>query len=356
MAAPDPELASNPSNLPAADVAVPIQRVAAAVQYIESHLSEAPDLDTIAFQSTYSRFHFQRLFHAAVGYPVFEYIRRRRLSEAARRLLNSQSDKIIDVALDLGFGSPEAFSRSFRQSFGVSPAAFRTAGGGQRFGLVAACTPESLAHLQRLGAPALDYRIVRHPAVRIHCAAMRESGTQPEDQARLLAAWQTALAAANLKPERAADRAALERQPCVGVIQYAPVYGADVQFRYAPGRLANHLSADGRPASLESTAKPTGGSDSNAQPTGGSDSNAQPTGGFADHSLDLPAGDVLRVTHRGSVRNFAHSFFYIYGPLMQAIGRTAHPEIHCDLAVYGAGFRAPDDPDNRIELWIPLAK
>jgi AraC family transcriptional regulator len=97
-----------------------------ALWYIESHLAEALTLDEIAGVGGISRFHMVRAFAAATGLPVMRYVRARRLTEAARALANGAPD-ILSLALDADYGSHEAFTRAFRDHFGVTPESVRTA-------------------------------------------------------------------------------------------------------------------------------------------------------------------------------------------------------------------------------------
>ncbi len=91
-----------------------------ALWYIESHLASALTLDEVAAVGGVSRFHMVRAFAAATGLSVMRYVRARRLSEAARALANGAPD-ILGVALDADYGSHEAFTRAFRDRFGVTP-------------------------------------------------------------------------------------------------------------------------------------------------------------------------------------------------------------------------------------------
>jgi AraC family transcriptional regulator len=96
-----------------------------ALWYIESHLADALSLDEIAAIGGVSRFHMVRAFAAATGLSVMRYVRARRLSEAARALAQGAPD-ILTVALDADYGSHEAFTRAFRDHFGVTPEAVRS--------------------------------------------------------------------------------------------------------------------------------------------------------------------------------------------------------------------------------------
>jgi AraC family transcriptional regulator len=101
----------------------PAQR---ALWFIESHLAEELTLDEIADVAGISRFHMVRAFAAATGFSVMRYVRARRLSEAARALANGAPD-ILNVALDADYGSHEAFTRAFRDHFGITPETVRAA-------------------------------------------------------------------------------------------------------------------------------------------------------------------------------------------------------------------------------------
>src|SRR6202165_1488671 len=97
-----------------------------ALWFIESHLSGELTLDQIADVAGISRFHMVRAFAAATGLSVMRYVRARRLSEAARALANGAPD-ILTLALDADYGSHEAFTRAFRDHFGVTPEMVRAA-------------------------------------------------------------------------------------------------------------------------------------------------------------------------------------------------------------------------------------
>jgi AraC family transcriptional regulator len=101
----------------------PVQQ---ALWFIESHFTQPLDLDEIANASGVSRFHMSRAFVVATGRPVIGYLRARRLTEAARQLADGAPD-ILSVALEVGYGSHEAFTRAFSDQFGVTPEQVRAA-------------------------------------------------------------------------------------------------------------------------------------------------------------------------------------------------------------------------------------
>jgi AraC family transcriptional regulator len=95
-----------------------------ALWFIESHFAQEITLEDVADIAGVSRYHMSRVFAIATGHSVMQYVRGRRLTEAARSLANGAPD-ILTVALDAGYGSHEAFTRAFRDQFGLTPEMFR---------------------------------------------------------------------------------------------------------------------------------------------------------------------------------------------------------------------------------------
>jgi AraC family transcriptional regulator len=89
--------------------------------YIDEHLDEQLDLVTLAEVAHFSSFHFHRLFSAWMGETFGDYLRRRRVEVAAMRLAAQPRTRILNIALSVGFGSAEAFTRAFKSRFGCSP-------------------------------------------------------------------------------------------------------------------------------------------------------------------------------------------------------------------------------------------
>ena len=87
---------------------------------IERNLYRDLTLDQIARYCDVSRFHLAHAFGESTGLTVMEYLRGRRLTEAAYALA-SGADDILTVALDSRYASHEAFSRAFKAQFGKTP-------------------------------------------------------------------------------------------------------------------------------------------------------------------------------------------------------------------------------------------
>jgi AraC family transcriptional regulator len=92
--------------------------------YIRAHLDEPLKRETLAKVAGFSVPHFHRLFTTGVGENVGRYVRRERLERAARKLRMGAVD-ITEVAQAAGYESHAAFSKAFRQHFGLSPSEFR---------------------------------------------------------------------------------------------------------------------------------------------------------------------------------------------------------------------------------------
>jgi AraC family transcriptional regulator len=101
------------------------QRFERVFDYIERHLGETLDVEQLSQVAHFSKFHFHRQFTLHAGIGIAAYVREVRLRHASFRLVFRKHERITDIALDVGFESPESFSRAFRQAVGQSPSQFR---------------------------------------------------------------------------------------------------------------------------------------------------------------------------------------------------------------------------------------
>lgn len=96
------------------------------VEYIEDNLEKDLNLDTISGKIGYSKFHLNRIFSETVGCTIYKYIQIRRITEAARKL--AETDKpILEIALEANYQSQQAFTNAFSQIYYCSPQAYRGA-------------------------------------------------------------------------------------------------------------------------------------------------------------------------------------------------------------------------------------
>lgn len=89
-----------------------LQRMNGAIDYIENNLTSEIEYGELAKIVCCSIYHFQRMFSFLTDVPLSEYIRRRRLTQAAYELKNSNI-KVIDLAYKYGYESPDSFTRAF---------------------------------------------------------------------------------------------------------------------------------------------------------------------------------------------------------------------------------------------------
>ena len=94
------------------------------INYIESVLDSEIDEDKITHLSTYSYPMFSRLFSILTDTPLSEYIRSRRLKEAAV-LLRDTNIKVIDIAMKYGYESSDSFGTAFKKFHGFTPSEVR---------------------------------------------------------------------------------------------------------------------------------------------------------------------------------------------------------------------------------------
>jgi AraC family transcriptional regulator len=109
---------------------------------IERNLGNELSLSDIADGCGVSKFHMARAFEARAGMPVMQYVRARRLSQAAEKLAEGAGD-ILGLALDTGYASHEAFSRAFKAQFDRTPEAVRKHGTTQELNMM---KPASVAN------------------------------------------------------------------------------------------------------------------------------------------------------------------------------------------------------------------
>ena len=119
-----------------------------AVDFIEANLKADIAVADIADAVSYSLYHFCRMFNRITRHTPYDYLMRRRLSESARELAETDK-KIIQVAFDYRFNSPETFSRAFKRVFNVQPYQWRKQGSLDRRVLMSRLTPAHIQHINK---------------------------------------------------------------------------------------------------------------------------------------------------------------------------------------------------------------
>jgi len=218
-------------------VPVSIDLIQRCIDSIESRLDSEISLERLAKDAGISFWHFLRVFRATVGETPKDYIRRRRLTRAACALVESQRT-VLDIALEAGFESNEAFTRAFRLQFNRAPRDFRAAGELPAFPRAKSeIGAEYLQHLQQ--GITRNPEIVRHPYLRF--VGLRAEFALSPDAFDVLAlgrpVWDAFLTQLPAVTQRAdenvyllcevsvleADRLRASLMPCVAVSDFSAV-------------------------------------------------------------------------------------------------------------------------------------
>jgi AraC family transcriptional regulator len=119
-----------------------------AVEFIEAHLREEISVADIADAVGYSLYHFCRTFNGVIHHTPYDYLMRRRLSESAQELIETDR-RIIEIAFDYQFNSPETYSRAFKRMFGTQPNQWRKQGIADRRFLMSSLTLAYIQHINK---------------------------------------------------------------------------------------------------------------------------------------------------------------------------------------------------------------
>jgi AraC family transcriptional regulator len=123
-----------------------IASICRALDFVEANLREEIAVADMADAAGYSLYHFCRMFNGLVHHTPYDYLMRRRLSESARELVETDK-RVIDIAFDYRFNSPETYSRAFKRMFGTQPSQWKEHGRLDRRFLMSQLTREHLEHI-----------------------------------------------------------------------------------------------------------------------------------------------------------------------------------------------------------------
>jgi AraC family transcriptional regulator len=137
-----------------------LKKLSNAIEYIEKNLAGEISYEEAAKIACCSTYYFQRMFSYVTGISLSEYIRRRKMTQAAFELQTTDS-KVIDVALKYGYTSPTSFNRAFQSVHGISPIFAKAQGS------VLNAYPPIRFSVNITGGNVMPYRLEEKEAMRI---------------------------------------------------------------------------------------------------------------------------------------------------------------------------------------------
>lgn len=159
-----------------------VARFSRLFDYIDQNLEGDLSLDRLSEVACLSKFHVHRLFSAHFDISLGKYIQLARLKRASFRLAFCPADKIIDIALDAGFETPESFARAFKKALGQTPTDFRKAPEWRHW-------HDRYRHIKRKGTMTMDVSVVDFAPVGVAAYCHRGPVEGVNDSARIFIDW-----------------------------------------------------------------------------------------------------------------------------------------------------------------------
>lgn len=293
-----------------------IQRIQAAIDYIENHLKEELATERVAQIAYFSMWHFQHIFSAAVGESVQSYIRKRRLASTLVELKNTKK-RIIEIAIDYQFESQEAFTRSFKSHFGFTPGDYRKNSDKSLLSLnKPRVTIEYLNHLYE--GVTMQPKIITIDTKQIVGLSTRFISIMSQEKNNHIVIpklWDTFFNQISSVKNRA-------NSSLIGVCSYI----SDPSKKNHPDECFYLAGAE--VSNIESEATPT-----------------------EMESLTVPAGRYAVFTHKGPLSKLDHTMNYIFGSWLPKSKEELRDAP--DLEIYGDRFN-PNSEDSEFEILIPI--
>jgi Uncharacterized protein conserved in bacteria len=157
-----------------------------AIGYIENNLAGEISYEEAAKIACCSTYYFQRMFTYVAGISLSEYIRRRRMTQAAFDLQTTDM-RVLDVALKYGYSSPTSLNRAFQSVHGISPISTKTQG------CVLNAYPPIKFSVKVTGGSAMPYRIEEKGTMRFVGIRIPLTEDMEENLKRVPPFWNGAL-------------------------------------------------------------------------------------------------------------------------------------------------------------------
>ncbi|HLE11654.1 MAG: hypothetical protein A2504_00480 [Bdellovibrionales bacterium RIFOXYD12_FULL_39_22] len=281
-------------------------------EFIESHLGDELNIELVAKKAGFSNHHFQRLFAASAGVSLGTYIRRRRLTKAAERLKES-ADRIIEIALESGFDSQEAFTRSFKSMFAATPKDYRDNHSYSQMRGMGAITQKFLEHIKYDGVNLTPEFIIKPEKILV--GMKKKFARSGEGISELWGIFNSRIESISNKKGagvngRFATYGACEEIWIENKIQDEFYYMAAIEVDQINDAITDLAT------------------------------------------IKIPETKFAVFCHNGSLRDFSESVKYVWNIWLPESGLELGPM--SDIEYYSSDFN-PDSPKTKIEIWIPIA-
>ncbi len=278
------------------------------IAYIEANLQNPLSLETVADAACLSKYHFSRAFKSATGDKVGDYIRRRRITQAAYDLINS-TEKIGQIAIDYQFDSQESFTRSFKGVFGLTPNEYRKNGVNILAHRRSSLSAERIEHLQQ--NVSLEPTIITEPQrslVGIHCQTSSVQNNVPM-------LWQVFM-----RRQHEIDNSLDNGQ-----------FGVSGYKDFDPTQFSTNTMID-KWAAIEVSAVET----------------------IPEYMVayELSGGTYARFSHRGGKRNVQMSFEYIYSTWLPNSIYEIDNRDHFEY--YPKDYKGPENLASELFIFLPI--
>lgn len=284
-----------------------VERVQRSVDFIEQNLREDITLDGIANAAAFSPYHFHRVFSLTVGETIKNYIRKRRLTEAAYELRDSNR-RILDIAFEYRFESQESFSRAFKKLFSVSPAIYRSLTKYPKFYEKKVLTEEGIMH--RAKGIEVKSEIINKETFWV--VGMEYRGSK-EHHGEIPKLW-------------------------------GKFDGRSKEISNRQGKVVSYGVCFSTPSMLQKdefyymASVPVTSSDD------------VPEGMVAK---EIKGGDFVVITHKGPISKISDTLDYVYGSWLPKSGFD--PDDRANLELYDQRFKF-EDPESEFDILVPIKK
>lgn len=163
-----------------------LRNLSNAIDYIEKNLDSEICYEEAASIACCSIYYFQRMFSYVAGISLSEYIRRRRMTQAAFEIQTTDT-KIMEVALKYGYTSPTSFNRAFQNVHGISPTSAKAKGS------ILNAYPPIKFSVNITGGNVMPYRVEEKKAIRIVGIRIPLTLDMEENQRQVPPFWESTL-------------------------------------------------------------------------------------------------------------------------------------------------------------------